>query len=126
MSKDLKVYGLFSNSIADLKNAMQGVRAVHRYETLFIYVLKDLFFLFLFLFRTLYRYIIWRLQRIPRVTQAYLFFPLKYSSLMVCFLKALLFSWVIISLIYSKDKVIMLCFSNNSFIRIMMPLSLPP
>lgn len=54
-----------------------------------------------------------------------LFFSMKLFLSMACFLKALLFSWVIIGLIYIKDKVILLCLSNNSFLRIMMSLSLP-
>lgn len=56
------------------RSAAVGVTAVQRCETLFIYVLKDFFFIYLFLFRTLYHYIILWLLRIPRVTPAYLFF----------------------------------------------------
>lgn len=84
--------------------------------------LKVYFFKFLLLFRTLYCYIILWLPRIPK----HIFFSIKLLLFMASFLKALLFfSWVMISLICIKDKVILLYLSNNPFLGIMMSLSLP-
>lgn len=54
-----------------------------------------------------------------------IFFSIKMSSPMSCSLKTLILSWEVFSLIYHKDKVIMLHLLNSSFLRIMIPLYLP-
>ena len=134
MSKDTKVYGLFGDNITDSKDVMKGqVRQLSKgMNHLFIIVLKDFVYLFLSSSLKISFIYFYPLQnsvlafgflessRLPSPIS----FSIKMSSPMSCSLKALILSWAVFSLIYRKDKVIMLHLLNSSFLRIMTPLYL--